>query len=169
MKKCILLIASAIALYGITACSRDKKQEPKAAADKKLAAQESIQESLVSYEVASADIKRYDSLYRANFHNNPPIMYYTVRSIDLMAAMDIKDTACNYQYVRVNLALDTAFRFKLYVQPVVNAYISKDKPSKNTGGTGYYFNEKGEIISPEANDPRYLADLNAPCPNTCGN
>ena len=127
-----------------------------------------IQKSLVLKELADADMKRYDSFSRMVFRDSVPLKYYTVRSSDLMAAMAIRDTACKYQYVRVNLALDSNYKFKLYVQPVMDAYISADNPDKNTGGIGYFFNEKGDIINGGDESIKFLADLNAPCPNTCG-
>ena len=137
-----------------------------------------------SRDSAEKDVKYYEELCKKAFGNAAtPIQFFTVRATDLLAAMGI-DTlytadAPSYKqrYVRVTIAYNQAGnQFKLYVQPVKDANL--DGPdSSRTAGYALYFRRNGTIDSnsgkagpmPKTSEPDslYVADLNAPCPNTC--
>lgn len=159
--KCLTLFSLMVISILLASCKNEPAKKPDSTGF-------DIQRYLVDAATVQRDIERYDEISRKIFKDSLPIKYYTVRAIDLMAAMDVKDTSCTYHYVRVNLALDSNYKFKLYVQPVIDALISPEEPDKNTAGIGYFFNEKGDIISANSPGTKFLADLNAPCPNTCG-
>jgi ABC-type oligopeptide transport system substrate-binding subunit len=63
---------------------------------------------------------------------------------------------------------------KCFIQPVENVDLAN-----NYAGDGMFFNKNGQIISGKGkkntlgakatDDDIFVADLNTPCPNTCGN
>lgn len=132
----------------------------------------------------------WDTLMKAP-KDKAPIKYFTIRSQDVLCAMGI-DTAWQnetiYRYVRVNIGYDTTNReLKAYIQPVKDVDLSN--PTNPFAGTGLFFNKKGQIVDSlgnildkngrphkikmvgkTASDTEvYVADLNTPCPSTCGN
>jgi hypothetical protein len=122
---------------------------------------------------------------------NVPIKYFTIRSQDVLCAMGI-DTAWQYEtayrYVRINVGYNMATQeLKAYIQPVKDVDLSN--PTNPFAGTGLFFNKKGQIVDSLGNlldkngrphkikmvgktvpdTAVYVADLNTPCPSTCGN
>ena len=130
------------------------------------------------WSLAKQDILNYDKVCDTLFHGDTPIHYYTVRVQDLLAAMGADSSlltspgAFKYHYVRVTIALEKDInQFKLYVQPVKGGDLDLAGPGKKAG-TALFFRRNGSIDSipnPGLDADIYVADLNAPCPNTCGN
>jgi hypothetical protein len=127
-----------------------------------------------------------DSIHQGPKHKyGLPLQFFTVRSQDLLWAMGI-DTAwqykTKYRYVRVSIGYSGLLKeLKAFVQPVdsVNLAIGY-------AGRALFFNSKGQIIDKNGNiigkdgrvigkqafnpgDSLFVADLNTPCPATCGN
>lgn len=137
---------------------------------------------LKPYDTAKRDIAYYDTICRRILNRaEPPIEYFTVRATDLLAAMGIDTLYArnaaeyNHRYVRVTIGFsqaDTAF--KLYIQPVLHANLGPS--GAISAGIPLYFRHNGVIDSTERDlivstnptDSLYVADLNAPCPRTCG-
>jgi hypothetical protein len=82
-----------------------------------------------------------------------------------------------YRYIRVTLALQQdGNKFKLYIQPADTAYLKVNDSTNWKAGRALYFRRNGTIDSTSTPDTNpsiagdlFVADLNAPCPNTCGN
>src|SRR6185437_10946318 len=108
-----------------------------------------------------------------------PIQGYTIRSLDLLMAMGIADTALDsnevlHKFVRVYLGYDTSNKvhagFKLYILPVDSAYLGGDDSSKWIAGYDLLLDSLGKAIHwghTTTTTTPYVLDLNAPCPNTC--
>jgi len=130
--------------------------------------------------------KMMDSLHVTPRHKyGLPLQFFTVRSQDLLCAMGI-DTAWQYKtaypYVRISIGFsDSLKQLKAFVQPVDSVDLLK-----GNAGHALFFNKKGAIVDshgnligrdghiiskkPENNqDSLFVADLNTPCPSTCGN
>ncbi|MFW2477341.1 MAG: hypothetical protein ACN4EP_10510 [Sediminibacterium sp.] len=107
-----------------------------------------------------------------------PIRFFTVKTQDVLLAMGINkpwQSVTSQQYIRVNLGYDaTSNQMKCFIQPVENVDLAN-----NYAGDGMFFNKNGQIISGKGkkntlgakatDDDIFVADLNTPCPNTCGN
>lgn len=118
-----------------------------------------LAENQTPLEIARMNIKHYvDSCY--TFFNdslgyqkvdtvNSIIRSYKVSNNDLLSVLGLSpDTDCQFYGCRVYLGLDASSQFKLYFTPL---------------------DPKGEdIILMNPSGEKYLLDLNAPCPSTCG-
>nr|WP_295870510.1 hypothetical protein [uncultured Chitinophaga sp.] len=133
---------------------------------------------LANLVAARRNIYSYDSLCRRHWEGIPPVESYTIRAVDLLAAMgmptDLADSAmCRFKHVRVYLGFQDKVGFKLYIVPVANACLQGKDPAKWDAGRDVILNKKGNpIIVPLdstaiAEDDKYVLDLNAPCPKTC--
>jgi hypothetical protein len=134
------------------------------------------------YAQAQQDINNYDTICKKSF-DTIPIQYYTVRAADLFAALGVDSLVLlsqkklyRYPYIRVSLAFEkSASRFKLYIQPVIGADLSSPDSTQWKAGRALYFRRNGSVdstwdprVNPAGSAGMYVADLNAPCPNTCG-
>ncbi|MBC9914311.1 hypothetical protein [Chitinophaga varians] len=127
---------------------------------------------------ARRNIYSYDSLCRRHWDGIAPIESYTIRAVDLLAAMgmppNLADSAmCRFKHVRVYLGFQDKVGFKLYIVPVTGACLQDKNPDKWLAGRDVILNkEANPIIAPIdsaaiAETDRYVLDLNAPCPKTC--
>lgn len=181
MKKKIhtmLLVAGIVAL--IAGCGGE---QPEGSSDKTGSSDvlDSVQLVLAPYAVAAQNISRFmnlqDTLFKyapqPKFSSQTTISAYTIRAVDMLAAMGmpadyVNSKACKYKYARVYMAVDSLFNFKLYIVPVVDANLSRFQ-----GGTDIYLDSTGKYYppgKPETRDEetdKYVLDLNAPCPSTC--
>lgn len=139
---------------------------------------DSVQLVLTPYAVAAEDIGRFERiqdtlLKHANlsqFGTKTAITAYTIRAIDMLAAMGLPSSLvtskeCQFKYARVYLAVDSMLKFKLYIVPVQDANLTD-----SIGGTDIYLNSKGKYKKPgmqQEDTDKYMLDLNAPCPSTC--
>jgi hypothetical protein len=139
---------------------------------------DTVNRVLVPLTKALKDIYSYDSLNRLHWKGTTPIESYTIRAVDLLAAMGMPATLadssiCRFKYVRVYMAFRNKVGFKLYIMPVDNACLKGNDPSKWKGGNDVLLDKNGNPImipldsTAIASDDEYLLDLNAPCPNTC--
>ncbi|NML37718.1 hypothetical protein HHL17_10985 [Chitinophaga sp. G-6-1-13] len=133
---------------------------------------------LANLVTARRNIYSYDSLCHKHWDGIPPIESYTIRAVDLLAAMgmptDLADSAmCRFKHIRVYLGFQDKVGFKLYIVPVTGACLQDKNPSKWTAGRDVILNKDANpIIVPIdsaaiAETDRYVLDLNAPCPKTC--
>lgn len=175
MKKLTPLLCVAIAAFLSVSCTNNDRPVPDSvgAAIRLDSTDSSV---FRPWALAKEDIVYYDKLCNKLFHGDTPIHYYTVRVQDLLAAMGADSSllrspgAFRYPYVRVTLAFQQDVnQFKLYIQPVAGANL--DSPEKKAG-RALFFRRNGAIdstLDPRSSDSGYVADLNAPCPNTCSN
>jgi hypothetical protein len=118
-----------------------------------------LAENQTPLEIARMNIKHYvDSSYK--FFNdslgyqkidtvNSIIRSYSVNKNDLLSVLGLSPyTVCKYYGCRVYLGLDPNHKFKLYLTPLDS--------------------EGEDIILMNPCGKKYLLDLNAPCPSTCG-
>jgi hypothetical protein len=178
MKKTISYSLLLISMLTILACNNKAGEPTKDGGS--ACADDSVSTVLYPVDSARNAIQRFDSLSNALFtavdsaEGHPangvaqvPIKAFTIRAVDLLAAMGMPtgyadSSFCTYKHVRVYLGLTD--RFKLFIVPVHNADISA-----GNGGEDYLVDSTGIAIVP-GTDPgqsRYVLDLNAPCPNTC--
>lgn len=156
MKK-IPLIGSIVLNLGLIGAllyvSSNKTGEPRTG-------EAALAENQTPFDSARMNIKHYvDSCY--TFFNdslgyqkvdtvNSIIRSYKVSNNDLLSVLGLSPyTVCKYYGCRVYIGLDTSSQFKLYLTPL-----------DSTG--------EDVILKNPNTRKRYLLDLNAPCPSTCG-
>ncbi len=179
MKNNFLLVIAGIAIIGaIMSCSESHKKEPLLSGT--IAKPDSIDRiSFVTATEADKWVKYYHGVWKKLLPKDSlPIKFFTVKTQDVLLAMGINqpwNTITTQQYIRVNLGYDSASnQMKCFIQPVENVDFTK-----NYAGEGMFFNKNGQIVSKKGkslglgsgvvSDSTYVADLNTPCPNTCGN
>lgn len=176
MKKTTPLLCLAVTALLLFACTNNHQIVP-ALTGNSVKLDSSDASIFRSKTLADQDIKSYDSICRNVLHDTP-IQYYTVRSRDLFAALGTDSALlgsrgiCRYPYIRVTVAFERdSNQFRLYIQPATGANL--DDPLKNPG-VPLYFRRNGTIVTDTTairktrSDSLFVADLNAPCPNTCG-
>jgi hypothetical protein len=177
MKKIIYKMLLVTFVTAMTAACNDKMADSSAESGSRDVL-DSVQLVLTPYAVASGDIGRFKSIQDTvlKYANQPQlgtataITAYTIRAIDMLAAMGlpsnlVNSKECKYKYARVYLAVDSLLKFKLYILPVQGANLTD-----SIGGTDIYLNSKGKYKNPATQDgdsDKYMLDLNAPCPSTC--
>lgn len=172
MKQAIFGILLFAGLLTISSCKDTVREEPPI---------DSIVQVLRSADSARADIAYFDTVSAAlltqagdsaAINYNAPIKAFTVRAVDLLAAMGMNPADAptpQYDHIRVYLGFNKqAGQFKLYMVPVQNAQIEN-----NQAGTDFVLNAQGGPVQPPPvyepgflND-KFVLDLNAPCPNLC--
>lgn len=103
---------------------------------------------------------------------NVPIRAFTIRAVDLFAAMGMKvQDSVKFEHIRVYLGYSKeANQFKLFILPVQNANIVD-----SNAGSDVLLDSTGNYLPPSDKFPlppgflinKYVLDLNAPCPNLC--
>lgn len=93
----------------------------------------------------------------------PPIKGFTIRSVDLFAAMGMAAPADAppYDHIRIYLAYRLNDGFKVYLVPVQGADLDSGK-----AGSDLILDSEGHPNPPEG-APKFVLDLNAPCPSIC--
>ncbi|MEI3800356.1 MULTISPECIES: hypothetical protein [unclassified Chitinophaga] len=139
---------------------------------------DSVGRVLVNLVTARQRIQSYDSLCRLHWKGAEPIEAYTIRAVDLLAAMglppELADSSiCRFKHIRVYLGFQDKVGFKLYVVPVDNACMKGKDPAKWNAGTDVILDKDANPILANIDSTgiaaydKYVLDLNAPCPNTC--
>jgi len=180
MKKVLPLLMISIIYSFIAACTSG--EEKKAIVSTSLLSMpDSIDRiSFVTAEVADQWVENYHAAWKKIVpQDSLPVKYFTVKTQDVLLAMGINKPwkeVTTQEYIRVNIGYDiTSNQMKCFIQPVENVDLSK-----NYAGEGMYFNKNGQIVSKKPKsaglnakskdaEPFFVADLNTPCPNTCGN
>lgn len=136
-----------------------------------------VPQVLCSYTDYLSHRAAYEDLNKKNGMKEP-VLAYTVRAVDLLAAMGMNPTLadsaeCRYKHIRVYLGFDPARKgFKLYITPVDGACLQDKDSTRWKAGKDVFLDKNGNIINPVqmknyTADQAYVLDLNAPCPNTC--
>ncbi len=127
-------------------------------------------------------VSTYDSLW-ARIENGPPkLQYFNIKAQDVLSALGVNKSwklETPYRYLRMTIGYSTPkHEFKAFIQPVYIDSLNHTIPFP--GGTGLFFNHFGLIVDAKGHpfgghnqggnsDTTYVADLNTPCPSTCGN
>lgn len=139
---------------------------------------DSVGRVLVNLVTARQSIQSYDSLCRIHWKGTAPVESYTIRAVDLLAAMglppELADSSiCRFKHIRVYLGFQEKVGFKLYLVPVDNACLKGKDPSKWNAGMDVILDKEANPILANIDSTgtaaydQYVLDLNAPCPNTC--
>jgi hypothetical protein len=181
MKKITPLVCIALAVFLATRCS-NPSPAPYRVGNSVIPLDPTDTSIFEPADSAKKNIKYFETLCKQHL-GITPIQYYTVRARDLFAAMGMDSSILTdsnmyrYRYIRVTLALqENGTKFKLYIQPADTAYLKVTDTANWKAGRALYFRRNGMIDSTSTPDTNpsisgglYVADLNAPCPNTCGN
>jgi hypothetical protein len=181
MKKITPFVCIALAVFIATRCS-NPSPAPDRVGNSVIPLDPTDTSIFERYDHAQQNIKCFDSLSRTIL-GDTPIQYYTVRARDIFAAIGMDSSILKmpniykYRYFRVTLAFKRdSNQFKLYIQPVSDSYLNAGDPGHWKAGKALFFKKDGTIDSTSTPDTNpsiagslYVADLNAPCPNTCGN
>lgn len=123
----------------------------------------------------------YDRLWRRQHGKDAaPIHAFTIRAVDLLAALGMPATlavsdSCRFKHIRVYMGYDSSKAgFKLYIVPVDGACLKGKNSSTWYAGTDVLLDKYANPImaaesgsSGMVSTDTYVLDLNAPCPNTC--
>lgn len=179
MKTAYLFAILCITVAGMAACNNQPALPPAAAGGAGITEHGVDSTTTVLCEAATArrDIASFDSLCKANFHDDIPVQSFTVRAADLFGAMGVpyypSDTSDDiFQHIRVYLAYRVHTGFKLYFVPVRGAHLNEsdfnvgedillDAHAQPTQRI-----DAAKFGSGDLND-RFVLDLNTPCPNIC--
>jgi hypothetical protein len=181
MKKITPFVCVALAVFIATRCS-NPSPVPDRVRNSVIPLDPTDTSIFERYDSAKINIKYFETECRKRL-GFAPIQYYTVRARDLFAAMGMDSSILTdsnmyrYRYIRVTLALQqNGEKFKLYIQPADTAYLKVTDTANWKAGRALCFRRNGTIDSTSTPDTNpsiagdlFVADLNAPCPNTCGN
>lgn len=129
-----------------------------------------VTDVLCPLETATTDIATFGALCKEFVHDTSggkvekvPIKGFTIRSVDLFAAMGMAIPADPppYDHIRIYLAYRLNDGFKVYLVPVDSANLADGNP-----GRDLVLDSEGHPNPPEG-APRFVLDLNAPCPSIC--
>jgi hypothetical protein len=123
----------------------------------------------------------YDRLWRRQHGKDAtPIHAFTIRAVDLLAALGMSptladDSSCRFKHIRVYMGYDSLKAgFKLYIVPVDGACLKGENSSMWYAGTDVFLDKHATPVmavdsgsNGMASTDTYVLDLNAPCPNTC--
>ena len=105
--------------------------------------------------------------------NDPvPIKAFTIHAADLLEAMGLPPNvqctdSLKYSYARIYLGLSAENEFKLYMTPVIDAKLSKNKGGKDVIRKGPYEGDVNGVTTGEVANGSYVMDFTSPCPKTC--
>jgi hypothetical protein len=136
---------------------------------------------LSHFTTARENIAVYDRLWRRQHGEKAtPIHAFTIRAVDLLAALGMDPklanaASCRFKHIRVYLGHDSINTvFKLYIVPVDGACLKGENSSTWEAGTDVFLDKQANPImavdsgsNSMASTNTYVLDLNAPCPNTC--
>jgi len=122
----------------------------------------------------------YDSICH-HIHGNDDLTIhaYTIRAVDLLAAMGLPPTLadssiCRFKHIRVYMGYENKVGFKLFIVPVDGACLKGKDSSMWAAGNDVLLDKYARpILAPDSSSngmvttDTYVLDLNAPCPNTC--
>lgn len=114
---------------------------------------------LVPVTEAAGNIQNYIRMCDSLLNDHVPVVAFTTRAADLLAALGLSDTLekhCNFNHVRAYLGIDDQNKFKLYFVSVSGATLSA--------------NYGGEDVPTPGTPPNLIPsvlDLNTPCPQVC--
>lgn len=165
--KQITLTLLCTGIFFLSSCKDAVREEPPT---------ETVTQVLRSADSAKADIAYFDTvsamLVDQAGGSGTPIKAFTVRAVDLLAAMGMpaaEPPTLPYDHIRVYLGFNkSAGQFKLYIVPVAQASINNQQ-----SGQDLMLDAHGNAVQPEQVYPpgylsdKYVLDLNAPCPNLC--
>ena len=189
MKIKVILPLLAIVTLLVAACNNQSKSVSSASvADGQTdtSRHPGIKAVLVSWELAKQWRADYKKMWKDSLHiKSQPLLYFTVKAPDLLASMGIDTTTIydkvlkQYPFVRINLGYDAkTHEMKAFIQPVDSV-----NTAKKFMGRHLFFNQYGDIVDSLGRKPGSkgatnlkanaaadlnVADLNTPCPNTCG-
>ena len=137
---------------------------------------------LLTADQAWRDTTYFGKFCRDSLHIPNPIIGYTVRAEDLLAALNLSPSIVEadsvFKHIRVYIGYDKdSSKFKLFLVPVKDADLSGGDHNKWNAGRDILFDRDGVPHEkpasggphqvPGVSDNDYVADLIAPCPNTC--
>jgi hypothetical protein len=145
-------------------------------------APDEIKQVLLNTKQAWKDTAYFGVFCRDSLHIPEPIIGYTVRAEDLLAALNLSPSIVEadsvFKHIRVYIGYDKdSSKFKLFLVPVKDADLSGGDHTKWNAGRDILFDQDGVPHEkpasgsphqvPATGDTDYVADLIAPCPNTC--
>lgn len=175
----MLLVCTFLTMIIAVSCSQKKSEPESPSSQVSSSLPDSIDRiSFVSSAVAEKWASDYHEAWRKILPGDSiPIRFFTIKTQDVLLAMGINkpwNAMTNYEYIRVNLGYDVETnRMKCFIQPVDSVNLAG-----HFAGNGLFFSKNGQISGKKrpaqfgaatGGDSLYVADLNTPCPNTCGN
>lgn len=105
-------------------------------------------------------------------NNNVPVRGFTIRAVDLFAAMGMDSGGSTpvYDHIRVYLGYNKRDnKFKLFLVPVSGAHLESSNAGKDVmlHDDGSAFSNADTNYTAEYLQGKFVLDLNAPCPSLC--